>query len=694
MKFLEKYKIQIKLLLPLTIGLIVLSTLFYFLIPIVLNYPAGTYGTSFQTEVEGTNYLSQVLSISFSIFAIFVVITFAKTHFLISYSDLINHPENYSISEINKVKQKLFHTPYSLFVFNLIIPSVALSFIHSYTIHQLSITTLKLFILIISLMALYVTTIFIYTNNLFKQVLLKLPHDDLTGISKFTIKRRLLFNIAPLLFVSMLFICLLGYTKTAIESSNSLFSAYSKDLYYFSKNNVFSNWDDLLEKSKSLNYLNSGDYFFVKIDDNNFFDSNGDQIHPSAFFKKYLNEFSPNNNGRVYEYYGIDAQGATSTITLNGKNYTIGIYFKIISVDVLKYFSVAFICLLFINLIILILFSNSLSSELKLLSSKLTEISKGKSIEKSKPLSLTSADEIGDLIIAYNRVQKMTSNNIKQIKDNQSVLMEKERLATLGQMIGGVAHNLKTPIMSISGATEGLEDLVKEYEDSAGDPDVTIDDHHAIAHDMRDWIGKIRSYDSYMSDIITAVKGQAVSMSENEDDSFTLEEMLSRVNILMKHELKEALVTLNVDSKIPQSTKIYGNVNALVQVVNNLISNAIQAYGVVQILGKSYAQAQSNGPSPAAGNIQNVPVDEKTIDLIIDKKDDNIVISVSDHGCGMSDEVKNKLFKEMITTKGHNGSGLGLFMSYSTIKGNFKGDIKFTSEVGKGTTFNIILPRK
>jgi signal transduction histidine kinase len=80
--------------------------------------------------------------------------------------------------------------------------------------------------------------------------------------------------------------------------------------------------------------------------------------------------------------------------------------------------------------------------------------------------------------------------------------------------------------------------------------------------------------------------------------------------------------------------------------------------------------------------------------LIIDKKDDNIVISVSDHGCGMSDEVKNKLFKEMITTKGHNGSGLGLFMSYSTIKGNFKGDIKFTSEVGKGTTFNIILPRK
>ena len=49
----------------------------------------------------------------------------------------------------------------------------------------------------------------------------------------------------------------------------------------------------------------------------------------------------------------------------------------------------------------------------------------------------------------------------------------------------------------------------------------------------------------------------------------------------------------------------------------------------------------------------------------------------------MSDEIKDKLFKQMITTKGHNGSGLGLFMSYSTIKGNFQGDMNFTSELRK-----------
>ena len=60
----------------------------------------------------------------------------------------------------------------------------------------------------------------------------------------------------------------------------------------------------------------------------------------------------------------------------------------------------------------------------------------------------------------------------------------------------------------------------------------------------------------------------------------------------------------------------------------------------------------------------------------------------------MDEEVQEKLFKKIITTKGKNGTGLGLFMSYSNIKAQFDGDLKFTSEEGKGTTFNLIIPIK
>ena len=57
-----------------------------------------------------------------------------------------------------------------------------------------------------------------------------------------------------------------------------------------------------------------------------------------------------------------------------------------------------------------------------------------------------------------------------------------------------------------------------------------------------------------------------------------------------------------------------------------------------------------------------------------------------------TNKVQEKLFKEMVTTKGKNGTGLGLFMSYSNIKAHFNGNITFESEEGKGTIFNVIIP--
>ncbi len=277
---------------------------------------------------------------------------------------------------------------------------------------------------------------------------------------------------------------------------------------------------------------------------------------------------------------------------------------------------------------------------------------------------LVKGNSLGILMLFKDITQHKL--DMQALKDNQDILIERERLASLGQLIGGIAHNLKSPIMSISGATEGLTDLIKEYEESIVDKDVTIDDHLAIANDMRDWISKIKSYLEYMSDIITAVKGQAVALSENTVDSFTVEELTKRVDILMKHELKKALITLNLDLKVPTSLMIHGNINSLVQVINNMISNAIQAYK-----GK----------------------EGQTIDLIITQEKNDVIVSVRDYAGGLPKEVQEKLFKEMITTKGKDGTGIGLFMSYSNIRAHFNGDITYSTEEGKGTIFNIILPQ-
>lgn len=270
---------------------------------------------------------------------------------------------------------------------------------------------------------------------------------------------------------------------------------------------------------------------------------------------------------------------------------------------------------------------------------------------------------IGTLILFKDTTQHML--DLQTIQDNQQLLMERERLASLGQLIGGIAHNLKTPIMSIAGAAEGLNDLVKEYDASIGDPDVTNQDHHDIAKDMSEWIEKVKSYTEYMSDVITTVKGQAVTLSEDQIVSFDIDELVKRVNILMKHELKNALVNFNVSINGNEHITLHGNIVSLVQVINNMISNAIQAY---------------NGETG------------KDIDLTVQKENNNVIISIRDYAGGLPEEVQNKLFKEMITTKGKNGTGLGLFMSYSTIRAHFNGNITFDTQKGKGTTFNIILP--
>ena len=257
--------------------------------------------------------------------------------------------------------------------------------------------------------------------------------------------------------------------------------------------------------------------------------------------------------------------------------------------------------------------------------------------------------------------------DMETIKENQDMLVEKERLASLGQMIGGIAHNLKTPIMSIAGATEGLSDLIKEYDSSIEDPEVTASDHHEIAKDMDSWIEKIKTHLSYMSDVITAIKGQAVAFSEQTSSEFTVKELINYVDILMKHELKNAIINLNTQADIDVSTTIHGNINSLVQVINNIISNAIQAY---------QAQKKTN----------------EKINFRIYVERNNIIFKIEDFAGGLPDKVTSKLFKEMVTTKGKNGTGLGLFMSYSNIKAHFSGNLRYETKQGEGTAFYIEIP--
>lgn len=255
--------------------------------------------------------------------------------------------------------------------------------------------------------------------------------------------------------------------------------------------------------------------------------------------------------------------------------------------------------------------------------------------------------------------------SMQQLQASQARMMEQERLASLGQMIGGLAHNLKTPIMSISGCISAVENLVEECRDSLGDPDVTADDYREIFKEMEQWFEKVRESSSYMSDIITAIKGQAANVNTNVDAAFTTDELIKRSMLLMRHELLSSGSRVITETEENCTYAIRGDVNNLVQVLNNLLSNAI------------YSQKQAGGGDIVIG---------------VKKDEDNLKIYVKDTGTGIGAGVKERLFKAMVTNKGTHGTGLGLYISDAVVKGKFGGNMWAEDNPEGGAIVGVSIP--
>lgn len=278
------------------------------------------------------------------------------------------------------------------------------------------------------------------------------------------------------------------------------------------------------------------------------------------------------------------------------------------------------------------------------------------------PLMLNG--RVAGYVVVFKDVTQLRES-LKRLQDSQERMLEQERFAFLGQMIGGLAHNLKTPIMSISGCISAAEALVDECEESLDDPDVNRDDYLEIYGEMRNWFGKVKESTSYMSDIITAIKGQATNIGTDENIRFSIDEMLRRSMLLMRHELLNSGCSLKLDYDRSVDIMLQGDINNLVQVIGNLLSNAI------------YAQNQVGG-----GEIEiQVTYDKQTVD-----------IRVMDRGPGVSEKVRNKLFKSMVTNKGTMGTGLGLYISNAVIRGKFNGEMRAENREGGGSILVVSIP--
>lgn len=637
------------------------TILFYFLLPILLNYPPNFYEIA---NKYNFNYLMQFTLI------ILVILVMGSTFYSIilkgigKWENII--VDNFSQShEIKTIRQKCFNIPYIIYVVQIIIPVliflIIFPFITVFNILSV-ILILKIAIMIFSVASLTSIISLVFSRKIFVQILLKINTGlDLEGI-RIKLRNKIFLQIIPMIITSILFTSLIGYSRLIEEKGNLLYQLYKIQLIdTFKKPQTLFNEDQIKQLLSKVKFENIHSTFIVT-PKKQIITSNG--IPLNKIFTIYLFEYFSKYNGHIYDKTG-ETQGAAIKLKGIDGEYIVGIKYEVVSSKAALYFFIGFIVLLTINILILSYFSKSLTDDISLVADNLSEIAEGADVNLEKKIPITSNDEIGDLVAAFNKIQEREKQHIETIKKDQIMLMERERLVSLGQMIGGIAHNFRSPIMSIAGYIEDLKDLVNEFKESLDNPCVLKEDYLDIADDMLKDLNNMKPYCSYMSDLLTAVRGQAVQLNASTHYSFKIEEVITRIELLVNFELKKYNCKMNIELNVDPQLKINGEVSNLVQVLNNLIYNAIESY-----------------PEKEGG----------IIDFKVELIHDRLLLSIKDYGKGIPFDIQKKLFHQMVTTKGTKGTGLGLYMSYLTIKGRFSGDLYFESKENEGTTFYISIP--
>ncbi len=289
-----------------------------------------------------------------------------------------------------------------------------------------------------------------------------------------------------------------------------------------------------------------------------------------------------------------------------------------------------------------------------------------------------SNDELGRLAISFNKMSdslrlyrdevEMYNRTLEQkiaertndLEEAQKQLIQSEKMAAVGELAAGVAHELNNPMGGILGYSQyALEKLNNKKAGDLSDQDI-----ESQCRFLADIEHQARRCKTIIKNLLKFSRTSAKA----EFEFFNLNQALEETLTFTQHQLDMKNIELekNLDSNLPS---YYGNSSQLQQVFTNLILNAQQA---MPDGGRLKIETRF---SPPIGEFQGC-----------------VEVEFSDSGHGIKPEILNKIFEPFYTTKEvGKGTGLGLSISYGIIK-EHQGDILVKSQINEGTTFTIVLP--
>ena len=276
------------------------------------------------------------------------------------------------------------------------------------------------------------------------------------------------------------------------------------------------------------------------------------------------------------------------------------------------------------------------------------------------------------------------------LKQAQQQLVQSEKMASLGELTAGIAHEIQNPLNFVNNFSEVNEELLAEMKDELRNG--KIDDALALAENVLENQKKINHHGKRADGIVKGMLQHSRSSSgvkEPTDINVLADEYLR----LAYHGFRAKDKSFNAKFETDFDPKVEA-INVVPQeigrVILNLINNAF--YAVNARLNESFGQEKSK--QNIAGYEPFIWVSTRRVDspLGVGGSGGKIEIKVKDNGNGIPDSIKEKIFQPFFTTKPTGqGTGLGLSLSYDIVKAH-GGEIKIVSENNVGTTFTIYLP--
>ncbi len=268
--------------------------------------------------------------------------------------------------------------------------------------------------------------------------------------------------------------------------------------------------------------------------------------------------------------------------------------------------------------------------------------------------------------------KEKVESTLSELKSTQAQLIQSEKMASLGELTAGIAHEIQNPLNFVNNFSEVSAELIDEMKDELSKSN--YEDANSIADDLKQNLEKINHHGKRAGDIVKGMlqhSQKSTGQKEPTDINKLADEYLrlsyhglrakdKEFNAMMKTDYDESIDKINI---IPQD---------IGRVLLNLYNNAFYAVSKRQeAIGKEF---------------------QPTVSVSTKKTGDRVAITVKDNGGGIPEKIKEKIFQPFFTTKPTGqGTGLGLSLSYDIVKAH-GGEIKVEKKEGEGSEFIIQLP--